>query len=99
MDNTPDRLVAFGPRQLVCALDRFRELGDHPLANRGVAGGLAGVETDHEPVVGADADLLDLEVVAHGGIAALPRQGGAYFGGSGAELLADFFWCRSFLCS
>jgi hypothetical protein len=85
----PGEPVAFGPGQLVGSLDRLVELGDHPLAYRRVAGGLVGVEADHEAVVTADVDFLDLKVVAHGGIAALPGESGPDLVRSGAELLAD----------
>jgi hypothetical protein len=63
--------------------------GDQFGADGGVAGGLPGVEADHEAVVGVDVDFRDLQVVADGLVAALPGQGLLDLGTAGAELLAD----------
>ena len=57
--------------------------------NAAIASGLGGVEAEHEPVIAADLHFLDLQVVFHGGVAALPGQRGADLLGAGAELLPD----------
>jgi len=63
--------------------------GDHAGADGGVAIGGLGVEADDEPLVLGDLHFLDLEVPGDVLVPALAGQGGAGFGGAGAELLPD----------
>ena len=66
------------------------ELRDQAVPDGGVAFCLVRVVADDEPVaVVAEADFLDLEVVADFLVAALAGQGGPDLRGAGAELLAD----------
>src|SRR6266702_2026838 len=67
------KLRPLGGRELVGAGDELPELGGEAGADRGVAFCLVRVVADDEPVaVVAEADLLDLEVVPHGLVAARP---------------------------
>jgi hypothetical protein len=61
---------------LVGAGDRLLQLGQQPLAHPSVAVGLLGVVADDKPLVFADLDFLDAQVVGDLLVAALPRQGG-----------------------
>lgn len=67
-------LGAFGS-ELVGVRDDIFELRDEPGPDGGVAFGLGWVEAQHEPVAGADADLIEPYVVLDCGVAALPGQG------------------------
>jgi hypothetical protein len=59
---------------LVGSGDGFLKPGDHFGADLRVAFGLGGVEADDPPVTVTEFDFFDLQVVAHGGVAALSRQ-------------------------
>ena len=72
----PAQLGPLGRRQLVGAGDRLGQRGQQPLAHRSVAVGLLGVVADNEPLVVADLDFLDAQVVGDLLVAALPLKGG-----------------------
>src|SRR6266508_2739363 len=78
-----------GGRQLVRAGDRLAQLGQQPPADGGVAFGSPGVVADDEPLVVADLDFLDAQVVGGLGVAALPLERGTGLGRPGAQPLPD----------
>ncbi len=85
----PAQLGPLGHAQPVGVADQRGELAGHNLAQRGVALRLVGVVADHEPLIGGDLDLFDLQVVPNVAVAALPGQIGSGLRRSGPEPLTD----------
>src|SRR6266511_4009857 len=85
----PTQFRAFGRGQRVRAGDHLVEVGQHAGPGGGVTLGGVGVVADDEPLVVADADFLDPQVVGDVLVAALAGQGGGGLGRAGAQLLAD----------
>jgi len=85
----PGQLGALALGQRVRAGDQLLQLAEHQLAQRGVALGGLGVEADDEPLVVADLDLFDLQVVRDRLVAAGSGQRRLGVGGAGAQLLAE----------
>ena len=74
------QLGPLGGGELAGVLDHLVELGEHALADLGIALGGLGVVADHEPFRVADLDFLDPQILRHVLVAALPGQRGAGLG-------------------